>query len=61
MYSIFFSGDPKAPLGTIERKLYQQGVHMGCWGMCIFAFSAALSAGKEEKHCTVFILITLGA
>ncbi|XP_072036560.1 membrane-associated transporter protein-like [Amphiura filiformis] len=41
---VVYRGDPKAPLGSPERTLYQQGVHMGCWGMCIFAFSAALSA-----------------
>ncbi|XP_002733733.1 membrane-associated transporter protein-like [Saccoglossus kowalevskii] len=37
-----YKGDPNAPEGSPEHQAYDDGVKMGCWGMCIFAFSAAI-------------------
>nr|XP_033777180.1 proton-associated sugar transporter A isoform X2 [Geotrypetes seraphini] len=42
MGEVVFQGDPKAPHGSEEYQKYNAGVTMGCWGMCIYAFSAAL-------------------
>ncbi|KAF7239339.1 Proton-associated sugar transporter A [Varanus komodoensis] len=42
MGEVVFQGDPKAPHDSAEYHKYNAGVTMGCWGMCIYAFSAAL-------------------
>ncbi|XP_034773469.2 proton-associated sugar transporter A isoform X2 [Acipenser ruthenus] len=42
MGEVVFGGDPKAPRDSEEYERYNAGVSMGCWGMCIYAFSAAL-------------------
>ncbi|KAG8434269.1 hypothetical protein GDO86_012590 [Hymenochirus boettgeri] len=42
MGEVVFKGDPKAPHSSEEYQKYNAGVTMGCWGMCIYAFSAAL-------------------
>ncbi|XP_023693143.1 proton-associated sugar transporter A isoform X1 [Paramormyrops kingsleyae] len=44
-----FGGDPKAPQGSEAYRLYNTGVTMGCWGMCIYAFSAAFYSAILEK------------
>lgn len=31
----------QAAAGTEERKLYDDGVRFGCWGMCMYSFSCA--------------------
>lgn len=41
MGEVVFQGDPKAPHTSEEYQKYNSGVTMGCWGMCIYAFSAA--------------------
>ncbi|XP_010213381.1 PREDICTED: proton-associated sugar transporter A [Tinamus guttatus] len=41
MGEVVFQGNPKAPHNTDEYQKYNAGVTMGCWGMCIYAFSAA--------------------
>lgn len=45
MGEVVFQGDPKAPHASEEYQKYNSGVTMGCWGMCIYAFSAALYSG----------------
>ncbi|KAI8517155.1 hypothetical protein Bbelb_057360 [Branchiostoma belcheri] len=37
-----FHGSPTADLGTDPFQNYNQGVKMGCWGLCIYAFSSAI-------------------
>nr|XP_046239309.1 proton-associated sugar transporter A isoform X6 [Scatophagus argus] len=41
MGEVVFEGDPKAPHDSEAYQRYNAGVSMGCWGMCIYAFSAA--------------------
>ncbi|EHB16659.1 Proton-associated sugar transporter A [Heterocephalus glaber] len=49
MGEVVFQGDPKAPHSSEEYQRYSSGVTMGCWGMCIYAFSAALYSALLEK------------
>lgn len=46
MGEVVFEGDPKAPHDSEAYQRYNAGVSMGCWGMCIYAFSAAFYSGK---------------
>lgn len=45
MGEVVFQGDPKAPHASEEYRKYNSGVTVGCWGMCIYAFSAAFYSG----------------
>ncbi|XP_051957879.1 proton-associated sugar transporter A isoform X2 [Xyrauchen texanus] len=49
MGEVVFGGDPKAPHDSEAYQLYNAGVNMGCWGMCIYAFSAAFYSAILEK------------
>ncbi|XP_032250199.1 proton-associated sugar transporter A isoform X2 [Halichoerus grypus] len=49
MGEVVFQGDPKAPHTSEEYQKYNSGVTMGCWGMCIYAFSAAFYSAILEK------------
>uniref|UniRef100_A0A8C7UGL0 Solute carrier family 45 member 1 n=1 Tax=Oncorhynchus mykiss TaxID=8022 RepID=A0A8C7UGL0_ONCMY len=40
MGEVVFKGDPRAPHDSEAYQRYNAGVSMGCWGMCIYAFSA---------------------
>lgn len=51
MGEVVFEGDPKAPHDSEAYQRYNAGVSMGCWGMCIYAFSAAFYSGKYS-HIT---------
>ncbi|NWH72170.1 S45A1 protein, partial [Piaya cayana] len=46
---VVFQGNPKAPRNSDEYQKYNAGVTMGCWGMCIYAFSAAFYSAALEK------------
>lgn len=46
MGEVVFEGDPKAPHDSEAYQRYNAGVSMGCWGMCIYAFSAAFYSGE---------------
>lgn len=46
MGEVVFGGDPKAPDKSEAYQRYNAGVSMGCWGMCIYAFSAAFYSGQ---------------
>ncbi|XP_058160467.1 proton-associated sugar transporter A isoform X2 [Dasypus novemcinctus] len=46
---VVFQGDPKAPRSSEAYRRYNSGVTAGCWGMCIYAFSAALYSAVLEK------------
>lgn len=50
MGEVVFQGDPKAPHASEEYQKYNSGVTMGCWGMCIYAFSAAFYSGTRRKR-----------
>nr|XP_013812908.1 PREDICTED: proton-associated sugar transporter A isoform X3 [Apteryx mantelli mantelli] len=49
MGEVVFQGNPKAPHNSDEYQKYNAGVTMGCWGMCIYAFSAAFYSAMLEK------------
>ncbi|XP_060550185.1 proton-associated sugar transporter A isoform X1 [Pantherophis guttatus] len=49
MGEVVYQGNPKAPPDSDERQRYNAGVTMGCWGMCVYAFSAALYSASLEK------------
>ncbi|XP_021273423.1 proton-associated sugar transporter A isoform X1 [Numida meleagris] len=49
MGEVVFQGNPKAPHNSDEYRKYNAGVTMGCWGMCIYAFSAAFYSAALEK------------
>lgn len=49
MGEVVFQGDPKAPHTSEAFQRYNSGVTMGCWGMCIYAFSAAVYSAILEK------------
>ncbi|XP_032216553.1 proton-associated sugar transporter A isoform X1 [Mustela erminea] len=49
MGEVVFQGDPKAPHTSEEYQKYNSGVTVGCWGMCIYAFSAAFYSAILEK------------
>lgn len=50
MGEVVFGGDPKAPHDSEAYERYNAGVSMGCWGMCIYAFSAAFYSGLYTCH-----------
>ncbi|XP_057551418.1 proton-associated sugar transporter A isoform X4 [Hippopotamus amphibius kiboko] len=49
MGEVVFQGDPKAPHTSEAYQKYNSGVTVGCWGMCIYAFSAAFYSAILEK------------
>ncbi|XP_069400523.1 proton-associated sugar transporter A isoform X3 [Ovis canadensis] len=56
MGEVVFQGDPKAPHTSEAYQKYNSGVTVGCWGMCIYAFSAAFYSAvleKLEEHLSV--------
>ncbi|CAJ1050521.1 proton-associated sugar transporter A isoform X3 [Xyrichtys novacula] len=59
MGEVVFKGDPKAPHDSEAYERYNAGVSMGCWGMCIYAFSAAFYSAILEKLEERFSLRTL--
>ncbi|XP_034975799.1 proton-associated sugar transporter A isoform X4 [Zootoca vivipara] len=59
MGEVVFQGDPKAPHDSAEYQKYNAGVTMGCWGMCIYAFSAAFYSASLEKLEEYFSIRTL--
>ncbi|XP_018408181.1 PREDICTED: proton-associated sugar transporter A [Nanorana parkeri] len=59
MGEVVFQGDPRAPHNSEEYHKYNAGVTMGCWGMCIYAFSAALYSAILEKLEEYFSIRTL--
>uniref|UniRef100_K7FUA2 Proton-associated sugar transporter A n=1 Tax=Pelodiscus sinensis TaxID=13735 RepID=K7FUA2_PELSI len=61
MGEVVFQGNPKAPHNSDEYQKYNAGVTMGCWGMCIYAFSAAFYSGTAalEKLEEYFSIRTL--
>ncbi|XP_018392857.1 PREDICTED: proton-associated sugar transporter A [Cyphomyrmex costatus] len=36
-----FGGNPRAPVDTDERELYEEGVRFGCWGMSMYSLSCS--------------------
>uniref|UniRef100_A0A5F8HCG3 Solute carrier family 45 member 1 n=1 Tax=Monodelphis domestica TaxID=13616 RepID=A0A5F8HCG3_MONDO len=59
MGEVVFQGNPKAPHTSEDYQKYNAGVTMGCWGMCIYAFSAAFYSAMLEKLEEYFSIRTL--
>uniref|UniRef100_A0A3Q3INC7 Proton-associated sugar transporter A n=1 Tax=Monopterus albus TaxID=43700 RepID=A0A3Q3INC7_MONAL len=59
MGEVVYEGDPKASHDSEAYQRYNAGVSMGCWGMCIYAFSAAFYSAILEKLEERFSLRTL--
>lgn len=62
MGEVVFEGDPKAPHDSEAYQRYNAGVSMGCWGMCIYAFSAAFYSGEpssQSQHVLSWMFVRL--
>lgn len=44
-----FGGDPKAPVGSAERDVYEQGVRFACWGMAMYSLSCSCYSFVIER------------
>ncbi|XP_063850625.1 LOW QUALITY PROTEIN: proton-associated sugar transporter A-like [Scylla paramamosain] len=44
-----FGGDPGAPDGSQEKRLYIDGVRFGCWGMALYSLSCSCYSFLIEK------------
>ncbi|XP_053571373.1 solute carrier family 45 member 4 [Bombina bombina] len=68
MGQVIFEGDPKAPFNSTELHNYNAGVQMGCWGLVIYAATAAVCSALLQKYLdnydlsikVIYILGTLG-
>ncbi|XP_058504464.1 solute carrier family 45 member 4 isoform X1 [Solea solea] len=68
MGQVIFEGDPKAPANSTELHNYQKGVQMGCWGLVVYAATAALCSAILQKYLdnfdlsikVIYIMGTLG-
>ncbi|XP_050195301.1 solute carrier family 45 member 4 [Myiozetetes cayanensis] len=68
MGQVIFEGDPKAPSNSTELHAYNAGVQMGCWGLVIYAATAAVCSALLQKYLdnydlsikVIYILGTLG-
>ncbi|CAL1584806.1 unnamed protein product [Knipowitschia caucasica] len=56
MGQVIFHGDPTAPSNTTEFVNYQNGVQMGCWGLVIYALTAATCSAILQKYLDNFDL-----
>lgn len=68
MGQVIYEGDPKAPLNSTALHNYHKGVQMGCWGLVIYATTAAICSALLQKYLNnfdlsikvIYILGTLG-
>ncbi|XP_051991799.1 solute carrier family 45 member 4-like [Xyrauchen texanus] len=68
MGQVIYEGDPTAPLNSTALYNYHKGVQMGCWGLVIYAATAALCSAILQKSLdnfdlsikVIYILGTLG-
>ncbi|XP_043089020.1 solute carrier family 45 member 4 [Puntigrus tetrazona] len=68
MGQVIYEGDPTAPLNSTALHNYHRGVQMGCWGLVIYAATAAICSAVLQKYLdnfdlsikVIYILGTLG-
>uniref|UniRef100_A0A3Q4HF35 Solute carrier family 45 member 4 n=1 Tax=Neolamprologus brichardi TaxID=32507 RepID=A0A3Q4HF35_NEOBR len=68
MGQVIYHGDPKAPSNSTLLDNYHKGVQMGCWGLGIYAMTAATCSAILQKYLdnfdlsikVIYILGTLG-
>ncbi|XP_041963056.1 solute carrier family 45 member 4 [Alosa sapidissima] len=50
MGQVIFEGDPTAAANSTELQKYHKGVQMGCWGLVVYAATAAVSSAVLQKY-----------
>ncbi|XP_041932790.1 solute carrier family 45 member 4 [Alosa sapidissima] len=68
MGQVIFEGDPTAAANSTALYNYHKGVQMGCWGLVIYAATAAVCSALLQKYLdnfdlsikVIYILGTLG-
>ncbi|XP_044028675.1 solute carrier family 45 member 4 isoform X2 [Siniperca chuatsi] len=68
MGQVIYHGDPTAPANSTLLDDYHRGVQMGCWGLVIYAMTAATCSAILQKYLdnfdlsikVIYILGTLG-
>ncbi|XP_066530175.1 solute carrier family 45 member 4 [Hoplias malabaricus] len=68
MGQVIYEGDPKASANSTELQNYHRGVQMGCWGLVIYAATAAVCSAFLQKYLdnfdlsikVIYIMGTLG-
>ncbi|XP_062421259.1 solute carrier family 45 member 4-like [Pungitius pungitius] len=56
MGQVIYHGDPKAAGNSTELLNYHRGVQMGCWGLVVYAATAALCSAILQKYLDNFDL-----
>uniref|UniRef100_UPI0037E92859 solute carrier family 45 member 4 n=1 Tax=Semicossyphus pulcher TaxID=241346 RepID=UPI0037E92859 len=68
MGQVIYHGDPTAPANSTLLDNYHRGVQMGCWGLVIYAMTAATCSAVLQKYLdnfdlsikVIYIMGTLG-
>ncbi|GAB1299434.1 Solute carrier family 45 member 4 [Apodemus speciosus] len=68
MGQVIFKGNPQAPSNSTKWHAYNAGVKMGCWGLVIYAATAAICSALLQKYLDnydlsiriIYMLGTLG-
>uniref|UniRef100_UPI0037E7C370 solute carrier family 45 member 4-like n=1 Tax=Semicossyphus pulcher TaxID=241346 RepID=UPI0037E7C370 len=56
MGQVIYHGDPTAPANSTELQNYHKGVQMGCWGLVVYAATAAVCSAILQKYLDNFDL-----
>ncbi|XP_061617052.1 solute carrier family 45 member 4-like isoform X3 [Phyllopteryx taeniolatus] len=56
MGQVIYHGDPTAPVNSTDSTNYHRGVQMGCWGLVIYAMTAATCSALLQKYLDNFDL-----
>ncbi|XP_035037993.1 solute carrier family 45 member 4 [Hippoglossus stenolepis] len=56
MGQVIYHGDPTAPANSTLLENYHRGVQMGCWGLVIYAMTAATCSALLQKYLDNFDL-----
>uniref|UniRef100_A0A8C7JEZ9 Solute carrier family 45 member 4 n=1 Tax=Oncorhynchus kisutch TaxID=8019 RepID=A0A8C7JEZ9_ONCKI len=50
MGQVIYAGDPTAPANSTNLQKYHKGVQMGCWGLVVYAATAAVCSAVLQKY-----------
>ncbi|KAM3873342.1 solute carrier family 45 member 4-like [Diretmus argenteus] len=56
MGQVIYHGDPTAPDNSTKLQNYHRGVQMGCWGLVVYAATAAVCSAILQKYLDNFDL-----
>ncbi|XP_051926298.1 solute carrier family 45 member 4 isoform X4 [Hippocampus zosterae] len=56
MAQAIYHGDPIAPANSTDLTNYHRGVQMGCWGLVVYAMTAAICSAVLQKYLDNFDL-----